>query len=132
MREGEAGTELGVPRVLVVDDDAEMRAMVRKMLGKWYDVREAGDGAEALALLAAEGADLVILDVTMPGMNGWEVCQRIKSDPATQAIPVLMLSVRSQVRDDLEMERARPDAFLNKPFDRADLFGKVVQCLGNR
>lgn len=132
MCDGDARSELPVYRVLVVDDDADMRQMVTAMLGKQYLVTEAGDGATGLALLTEHGADLVILDVSMPGMNGWEVCRRIKTDPALRQTPVLMLTLRSFLLDDLELEQAHPDAFLNKPFDRADLFGQVFRCLDKR
>jgi DNA-binding response OmpR family regulator len=126
---GEGARERPVYQVLMIDDDRDVRAMVVAMLGRQYRVMEAGDGATGLRLLGEHGADLVILDVTMPGLNGWEVCRRIKDDPATAGVPVLMLTVRSAVRDEMEMSLARPDGLLNKPFDRADLFGQVVRCL---
>ena len=82
----------GRPRVLLVDDSAEYRDLYALMLEQTASVITASSGEDALALAATEPVDAIVLDVMMPGMDGWETCQRLKSDPATTGIPVIMLT----------------------------------------
>lgn len=118
------------PRILVVDDEPDIRALLMLILSEvGYDVYEAAGGTEALAILTDRGADLVVLDVMMPELDGWEVCRRIKADPALAHIPVIINTVRSLTRDQAAYDSARPDAFLNKPFDPVDLLHIVAAHL---
>src|SRR5262245_27788713 len=82
----------GRPRVLLVDDSAEYRDLYALMLEQTASVITASSGRDALALAASEPLDAIVLDVMMPGMDGWETCQRLKSDPTTTRIPVIMLT----------------------------------------
>ena len=82
----------GRPRVLLVDDSAEYRDLYALMLEQTALVITASSGEDALALAVTEPFDAIVLDVMMPGMDGWQTCERLKSDPATSRIPVIMLT----------------------------------------
>ncbi|MFC7538543.1 response regulator [Siccirubricoccus deserti] len=80
-------------RVLVVDDiTANLRLLEAKLLNEYYDVTLAASGLEALAAVARAAPDVILLDVMMPGMDGYDVCRRLKADPATAHIPVVMVT----------------------------------------
>lgn len=108
--------------VLAVDDAPENLALLARLLKGRYQVRVANSGERALKLAATGRApDLILLDILMPGMDGWEVCQRLKADPALRHVPVVFLSARSAAAD-----RARGLALgaadcLGKPIDPAQL-----------
>ena len=108
------------PRVLVVDDEPVNRALIRAALQGFCDISEAGSGAEALAALAASPADLVLLDVMMPGMDGYEVCRRIK-EQAPGFLPVVLVSALGDQSDKNRGLEAGADDFLTKPVDRREL-----------
>jgi CheY-like chemotaxis protein len=109
-------------RILVVDDDPRLLHVVSMYLTiEGYDVDAELDGAEGLRSLESARPDLVILDIMMPGIDGLEVCRRIKTDPRTRSIPVLMFTALSG-DDDVESGRAAgADRFINKPFSLVGL-----------
>lgn len=109
-------------RVLVVDDEARMRDLLALHLRRSFDVETAASGDEALAMLEAGSYDVVILDVLMPGLDGWEVCRRVRRD---HRVPVLMLTALSDVEDKLEAFGAGADDYLTKPFDPRELIARV-------
>lgn len=117
-------------KILIVDDEPEIRFLTRKMLEKaGYEVMEAGNGEEGLRLLKKEKPDLILLDVMMPGLKGWEVCGRIKADERLRNIPVAMFTVRT-AEDDIEKSRdCGAEAHINKPFDREELIYTVEKLL---
>jgi CheY-like chemotaxis protein len=80
------------PRVLLVDDSAEYRDLYALMLEQTASVITASNGEDALAVAATEPIDAIVLDVMMPGLDGWQTCERLKADPATSSIPVIMLT----------------------------------------
>jgi len=82
----------GGPRVLLVDDSAEYRELYTILLEGKATVVTASSGEEALAIAATQPVDVIVLDVMMPGMDGWQTCERLKADPATSGIPVVMLT----------------------------------------
>jgi CheY-like chemotaxis protein len=82
----------GRPRVLLVDDSAEYRDLYALMLEQTATVITASRGQDALTIASAEAVDAIVLDVMMPGMDGWQTCEQLKSNPQTSAIPVIMLT----------------------------------------
>jgi class 3 adenylate cyclase/CheY-like chemotaxis protein len=111
--------------VLVVDDQAPNRRLLDAVLTpRGYRVLAASSGEEALQTLQEERADVVLLDILMPGMDGYEVCRRIRSDPATAILPVVMITASGQ-QEKLVATEAGADDFLPKPFDQAELLARV-------
>lgn len=113
-------------RVLVVDDIlVNVKLLEAKLSGEYFDVVAALNGPEALAICERGEADIVLLDAMMPGMNGFEVCRRLKSGPTTAHIPVVMVTALDQPSDRLKGLDAGADDFLTKPLDDAALFARV-------
>src|SRR5580700_3661146 len=113
-------------RILVVDDiEANVRLLEAKLTAEYYDVLSANDGPTALAMAAAEQPDIVLLDVMMPGMDGFEVCRRLKEDPLTRHIPVVLVTALDGRSDRIAGLEAGADEFLNKPIDDVMLFSRV-------
>lgn len=113
-------------RVLVVDDiAANVRLLEAKLLVEYYEVLTANDGASALEIVATAMPDIVLLDVMMPGMDGFEVCRRIKENPATAHIPVVMVTALSDVADRVRGLEAGADDFLTKPLNDLALFARI-------
>ena len=114
-------------RILVVDDDPRLLHVVAMYLSiEGYDVDTASNGEEGLRRVEAQRPDLVILDVMMPGIDGLEACRRIKSDPETRHIPVVLFTALSRT-DDVESGRAAgANRFINKPFSLIGL-GAVIR-----
>ncbi len=113
-------------RVLVVDDIlSNVKLLEAKLTAEYFDVVTAFNGLECLAKVAECAPDIVLLDVMMPGMDGFEVCRRIKSDPATAHVPVVMVTALDQPSDRVAGLEAGADDFLTKPVDDAALFARV-------
>ena len=113
-------------RILVVDDiDANVRLLQAKLQAEYYDVLTAPNGPEALKMAADERPDLVLLDVMMPGMDGFEVCRRLKNEPATRHIPVVLVTALDGRGDRITGLEAGADEFLTKPIDDILLFARV-------
>lgn len=117
-------------RVLVVDDDAGLRAYLRTNLElEGYDVREAASAQQGLAALEDELPDVVLLDVMMPEVDGWNLLRRVRERHGVEAIPVIMYSGDLEQADDAAQRGAQ--AFLGKPFDPARLLEAAKQVLGS-
>ena len=113
-------------RVLVVDDvEANVKLLEARLTADYFEVCTARSGPEALAICARERADVVLLDVMMPGMDGFEVCRRLKSEPRTQHIPVIMITALDQPSDRVRGLEAGADDFLTKPVDDLALITRV-------
>jgi len=113
-------------RVLVVDDiPANVKLLEAKLGAEYFDVVTAGSGPEALASIEKESPDIVLLDVMMPGMDGFEVCRRIKGNPQTAHLPVVMVTALDQVSDRVQGLEAGADDFLTKPVNDVALFARV-------
>src|SRR5438132_2909193 len=117
-------------RVLVVDDDSDIRGLVRGLLERaGHAVIEAADGNEGLRRFYSDQPDLVILDVSMPGLEGWDVLERIRE---LSDVPVLMLTARAEELDKVRGLRAGADDYVTKPFGRQELLARVDAGLRRR
>ncbi len=113
-------------RVLVVDDVlANVKLLEARLAAEYFEVLTAYSGPEALEVCARERVDVVLLDVMMPGMDGFEVCRRIKQDPATAHVPVIMVTALDQSADKVQGLDAGADDFLTKPVDDIALVTRV-------
>ena len=120
-------------RVLVVDDQENNRLLLKDLLeAQGHQVIEAVDGAEALRQVVDSIPDVVLLDVGMPGMDGFEVCRRLKADPATAAIPVLLVTALSQRDQRLLGIGAGANDYITKPIDKSDLSLRVRNAIRMR
>lgn len=120
-------------RVLVVDDDEDMRELVRILLRGKYEVTSAQDGAEGLERALLERPDLVVLDLLMPKMHGFEVCRRLRADPSLGGTGILIMSSKSYPHDiRTAIEEAGADDYIVKPFENADFQARVAAVLGKR
>lgn len=116
--------------VLVVEDSVTQREMITDLLkGSGLDVTIASDGVEALEKIEGHSPDLVVLDIVMPRMNGYEVCRQIKANPKTQNIPVVMCSSKGEEFDRYWGMKQGADAYIAKPFQPTELVGTVKQLL---
>ena len=119
------------PRILLVDDDAAVRAVVSAALaGEGYDVDWFGDPEAALRQALAEPPSLILLDVGMPRLDGWEVCEILRRQSQTREVPVLFLTGRADVRDRITAMQVGGSDFISKPFRARDLRAKVRALLG--
>ena len=113
------------PRVLVVDDNADMRAYLTNLLAPLYDVDVAADGDDALEHIRREAPALVVSDVMMPRLDGFELVKALRADPATAAIPIILLSARAGEESTLEGLAHGADDYLVKPFSARELMARV-------
>jgi DNA-binding response OmpR family regulator len=118
-------------RVLIVDDEPSIVISLEYLLQReGYETAVAPDGEEALAALAEQAPDLVVLDVMLPKMNGFEVCERIRADPRWRGTKILMLTARGRDTEVTRGLRLGADAYVTKPFSTKDLMAEVNQLLG--
>ena len=118
------------PRILVVDDEPSIAKIVRKQLEvAGYEVIVGVDGQEGLTKAQTEHPDLVVLDVMLPKLNGYQVCGQLKQDEQLKRIPILMLTAKAQRRDEQEGLQQGADAFLTKPFRLEDLLERIRTLL---
>ena len=113
-------------RILVVDDiPANVKLLEVKLSAEYFDVLTASDGPSALEIARSEAPDLILSDVMMPGMDGFELCEQLKADPATSHIPLVMVTALSDVADRVRGLEAGADDFLTKPVNDIALFARV-------
>lgn len=117
-------------KILVVDDDpSALRLIGYTLRREGYEVATTTDGMEALTLVRQERFDLILLDIMMPGMDGYEVCRRLRANPRTAGIPVIMLTARSMVKDKVSGFRSGTDEYITKPFLPQELVSRVRALL---
>jgi DNA-binding response OmpR family regulator len=117
-------------RVLVIDDEAPIRLLCRVNLeAAGMEVREAGDGLTGLAAAREEPPDVILLDVMMPGMDGWQVLQELLEDPRTEGIPIVFLTARAELRDQARGLELGGIDYVTKPFSPVDLAPLVEDLL---
>ena len=113
-------------RVLVVDDIlANIKLLEARLVAEYFEVLTATSGEAALEICARERVDVILLDVMMPGMDGFEACRRIKASKATQHVPVIMVTALDQTSDRIQGLEAGADDFLSKPVDDIALITRV-------
>ncbi len=118
------------PRILVVDDEADMRAMLETVLRRaGFDVEQAVDGQAAYDQALARIPDLIITDILMPRLDGWQLCRRLRAERATARTPIIFLSLRSKAPDRIYGLQLGADDFLSKPFDTRELVARVRAVL---
>ncbi|MEA5535902.1 response regulator [Crocosphaera sp. XPORK-15E] len=116
--------------VLLVEDSPVQQEMISSILKKnGWNVVVVGNGVEALESIKQSSPDLVVLDIVMPKMNGYEVCRRIKSDPKTENVPVVMCSSKGEEFDRYWGIKQGADAYIAKPFEDIELIGTIQQLL---
>jgi len=117
-------------KILVVDDEIRVLTVIQKRLeSSGYEVITAMDGNEALLKARGENPDLIILDLILPKLNGYQVCSILKRDSFYKQIPILMLTARTQEKDVDEGMRVGADAYMTKPFKNEILLGQIEQLL---
>jgi DNA-binding response OmpR family regulator len=117
-------------RVLLADDDLALRRLIATTLGTTdFELLQATDGEEALAIARQQHPDLVLLDVNMPKLDGFAVCQQLKHEPATASIKIVMLTARGADADRAKGRAAGADDYFVKPFSPVQLLNKVYALL---
>ena len=121
------------PTILVADDEEDLRELVAYRLTRsGYRVIGAGDGQEALELAVERTPDLMVLDVMMPKLDGYELTRRVRAEAALRSIPVILLTARSQESDIDRGFEVGADDYLKKPFNPDELVARVRAVLGRR
>jgi CheY-like chemotaxis protein len=122
-----------MPRVLIVEDNAENRDMLsRRLVRRGYAVAVAEDGHAGVAAARQTRPDLVLMDLSLPGLDGWEATRQLKADPETCAIPVIALTAHALADDRARALEAGCDEFDTKPVELERLLGKMSSCLTTR
>jgi DNA-binding response OmpR family regulator len=121
-------------RILCIEDEPEMIDLIRLILGRrGFDVYGAAGGVEGARLVREMLPDLVLLDLMMPDMDGWEVYQQMKAEPATRNIPVIVVTAKAQNIDKvLGLHIAKVDDYIAKPFGPQELMDSVEKILGSK
>ncbi|MFZ0116635.1 MAG: response regulator [Xanthobacteraceae bacterium] len=116
--------------ILVVEDQMDNRQILRDLLGNaGYTLVEAENGEEALAAVAKQRPDLILMDIQLPVMDGYEATRRIKSDPATKSIPIIVITSYALSGDEGKARAAGCDAYVTKPYSPRQLLAKVREFL---
>jgi two-component system cell cycle response regulator DivK len=117
-------------RILVVEDQEDNRQILRDLLGSvGFDMVEANDGQEALVQVAKQRPDLILMDIQLPVMDGYEATRRLKSDPATKSIPIIVVTSYALSGDEGKAKAAGCDAYVTKPYSPRQLLAKVREFL---
>jgi len=118
--------------ILVADDEPHILDLIRLILEDKYEVLVAEDGKETLDILNKNRPDLILLDVMMPKINGFEICEKLKKDKKTKDIRIAMLSAKTQEKDIIKGLRLGADYYFTKPFDPANFEKKVEELINQK
>ena len=121
-----------LPLILIVDDEEEMLDFIARTLKTKYRVLKVNDGPQALKILEHEAVQLIISDLMMPGMDGFELCRRIKSTFDYSHIPVILLTAKNTIQSKVQGLEIGADAYIEKPFFKEHLFAQIASLLSNR
>jgi two-component system cell cycle response regulator DivK len=118
-------------KILLVEDNEMNRDMLsRRLIKKGYEVVMASDGEQALEMAPAEAPELILMDISLPGLDGWEATRRLKAMPGTQAIPIIALTAHAMAGDKEKCLEAGCDDYDTKPVEFPRLLGKIQELLG--
>jgi CheY-like chemotaxis protein len=122
-----------VKKVLVVDDEQAVRSLciacIQHTLGDEYEVAEAADADEAMAAVEADQPDIILLDILMPDVDGFEVCRRLKGSPETRDIPIVFLTALGEEKDVAKGLALGGDGYIIKPFNAVTLAAQITEIL---
>jgi CheY-like chemotaxis protein len=122
-----------MPKILLVEDNEMNRDMLsRRLVRSGYEVVLAVDGAQGVAMAASDAPDLVLMDMSLPVLDGWEATRRLKADPATRALPVIALTAHAMSGDEKKAREAGCDDFDTKPVEYTRLISKIEGLLQKR
>jgi two-component system, cell cycle response regulator DivK len=117
-------------RILIVEDQEDNRRILRDLLTHaGYELLEATNGLDGVALAGAERPDLILMDIQLPGVDGYEATRRIKADPALRAIPIIAVTSYALSGDEVKARAAGCDDYVTKPFSPGALLGKIREHL---
>ena len=120
-------------RILVIDDDKNVCALLEKVFADLnYEVQMAHNGNDGLAMAKAEPPDMAIVDINMPGMNGYDVCTGLRADPKTHDVPILMLTGMTHLPAAMKSMATGANDYITKPFDLDEVVGRVQALLTRR
>lgn len=118
-------------RVLVVDDSRTIVAALSHMLGQnGYDTRSAEDAETALEMATEDPPDLIFLDIVLPGMSGFTALRKLRRNPATDSVPIIMISGNPQAVEEFYLKKIGADGFMKKPFGRYEVFSRIERLVG--
>jgi CheY-like chemotaxis protein len=117
-------------KILLVDDAETILMMERMILGREYDLLIAKDGQEAVEKADTERPDLILLDIVMPVMNGIEACRKIRSNPSTSTMPIIMVTTRGNEDNVKAAFESGCNEYVTKPINKAELLDKIKKLLG--
>jgi CheY-like chemotaxis protein len=122
-----------MPKILLVEDNEMNRDMLsRRLIRSGYEVVLAVDGAQGVALAESEAPDVVLMDMSLPVLDGWEATRRLKSDPKTRVLPVIALTAHAMAGDEEKARQAGCDDFDTKPVEYTRLLSKIEGLLQKR
>ncbi|AUX38684.1 transcriptional regulator [Sorangium cellulosum] len=118
-------------KILLVDDSQTILRIEQMVLREHYDLITANDGREGVAVAMEQRPDLILLDVVMPHVNGFDACRRLRAEEVTRSTPILLVTSRSDVEHMEQGFRSGCSDFVSKPIDTMELLAKVRNCLGD-
>jgi CheY-like chemotaxis protein len=124
------GTDMAKKKILVVDDTEWNRDLIVQLLEDEYDMVEAVDGEEGVKKAEQEKPDLILMDLGMPVMDGWEATRKIKANGALKSIPIIAVTSHAMVGDEISAREAGCDDYLPKPIDETELLRKIKRFIG--
>jgi len=118
-------------RILIVDDEPNVRKLLRTVLNKNFTILEAEDGSQAVDIASVEKPDLILMDIIMPKMDGYTSCYALKSEPSTRSIPVIMLTAIDLKFNPQPGKEIGADGYITKPFKSRDLINNITHFLAS-